>query len=204
MSADVDLPLTHQPAPLTENAALLFAREWLAAPLRVAAIAPSGRRLASLITSELDATSAPVIELGPGTGVFTRALIARGIPEEALALVEASARFADRLTVAFPRAAVFGMDAARLRMVTPFGANAAGAVISGLPLPSLPPRTVCGVLAGALRNLRPDGAIYQFTYGWCCPVPRRLLDQLGLKSERLGRVIANLPPAAVYRLSRRE
>jgi phosphatidylethanolamine/phosphatidyl-N-methylethanolamine N-methyltransferase len=190
-----------EPPPAERSAALLFLREWLAAPLRVAAVAPSGRRLAAVITSELDADRAPVIELGPGTGVFTRALIARGIPEERLALVEASAGFAARLSEAFPRAAVYRMDAARLRTVMPFGPGAAGAVVSGLPLPSLSPRTVYGVLSGALRNLRPGGAVYQFTYGWRCPVPPSILDRLGLRAEAIGHAFANLPPAAVYRLT---
>lgn len=196
----VPVPLS-APAPAERSAALLFLREWLAAPLRVAAVAPSGRRLAAVITSELDADRAPVIELGPGTGVFTRALIARGIPEERLALIEASAGFAARLSEAFPRAAVYCMDAARLRTVMPFGPGAAGAVVSGLPLPSLSPRTVYGVLSGALRNLRPGGAVYQFTYGWRCPVAPSILDRLGLRAEAIGHVVANLPPAAVYRLT---
>ena len=56
-----------------------FLREWLSDPLRVASIMPSGRALAEIMTRELDPSSAPVIELGPGTGAFTTALLARGI-----------------------------------------------------------------------------------------------------------------------------
>jgi len=56
----------------------VFFRAWIRDPLRVGAVAPSGRGLAGLITSEITLASAPILELGPGTGVFTRALLARG------------------------------------------------------------------------------------------------------------------------------
>ena len=77
--------------------ALSFFLAWLANPLRVGAVSPSSRALADAITAEITPACAPVIELGPGTGVFTRSLIARGIPEERLALIEYSRDFARRL-----------------------------------------------------------------------------------------------------------
>jgi hypothetical protein len=55
--------------------------------LRVGAVAPSGRALADLITAEITQDTAPVIELGPGTGVFTAALMQRGVPQDRLALM---------------------------------------------------------------------------------------------------------------------
>ncbi len=64
-----------------------FFRAWLAEPLRVAAVAPSGRALAKIMTAEISPQSGPVIELGPGTGAFTRTLIQRGVSEEDLVLV---------------------------------------------------------------------------------------------------------------------
>lgn len=180
-----------------------FFRAWLADPLRVAAIVPSGRALARAITAEISAATGPVIELGAGTGAFTRALIARGVPQEKLALIEYGSEFAVKLHYRFPRACTLWMDAARLRHVALFGGEPAGAVVSGLPLLSMPPRKVIAILDGAFRHLRPDGAFYQFTYGPSCPVPRVLLDRLGLKAARIDHTLANLPPAAVYRIRRR-
>lgn len=180
-----------------------FFRAWLADPLRVAAIVPSGRALARAITAEISAATGPVIELGAGTGAFTRALIARGVPQEKLALIEYGSEFAVKLHYRFPRARTLWMDAARLRHVALFGGEPAGAVVSGLPLLSMPPRKVIAILDGAFRHLRPDGAFYQFTYGPSCPVPRVLLDRLGLKAVRIDHTLANLPPAAVYRIRRR-
>ncbi|MER8828585.1 phospholipid methyltransferase [Mesorhizobium sp. M0938] len=180
-----------------------FFQEWLKNPLRVAAIAPSGRALSRLITSEISHETGPVIELGPGTGAFTRALIARGVRQEDLALVEVGKEFAAALQLSFPEVRTIVMDATRLRTIELFDGRLAGAVVSGLPLLSIPSRKVMAILTGAFGKMRPDGALYQFTYGPRCPVPLLMLDHLGLVAERIGGTLANLPPAAVYRIRRR-
>lgn len=77
-----------------------------------------------------------------------------------------------------------------------------GAVISGLPLLSMPDRKVTAILDGAFAHLRPGAAFYQFTYGPRCPVPRPILDGLDLTATHIGRTLLNVPPAAVYRISR--
>jgi phosphatidylethanolamine/phosphatidyl-N-methylethanolamine N-methyltransferase len=178
-------------------------RAWMSDPLRVGAVVPSGRSLARLITSEISPSNAPVIELGAGTGAFTRALLARGVDERQIALIEDDDDFADLLEARFPRAHTLRMDATALGKVALFGGGAAGAVVSGLPLLSMPPRKVIAILDGAFMHLRADGSFYQFTYGPRCPVKRTLLDRLGLKANCLGRTVANLPPATVYRIRRR-
>lgn len=180
-----------------------WVRAWISDPLHVGAIVPSGRALAELITSEISPATGPVIELGAGTGAFTRVLLTRGVAEESLALVDDGSDFVRLLKFRFPRTRVLRMDAARLKDVELFGGRAAGAVVSGLPLLSMPPKKVIAILEGAFGHLRADGAFYQFTYGPRCPVRRMLLDRLGLKATRIGRVAANVPPAAVYRIRRR-
>lgn len=182
---------------------LRFFRSWLAHPLRVAAVVPSSRALAELITSEISPASAPVIELGSGTGVFSRALIERGVPQDQLALIEYGAELAEPLTLRFPAAQVLAIDAEQIDKVDLFGGGRAGAVVSGLPLLSMSQRKVTAILAGAFGQLRPGGAFYQFTYGPRCPVPAAVLDSLGLEAERIGGTLANVPPASVYRISRR-
>jgi phosphatidylethanolamine/phosphatidyl-N-methylethanolamine N-methyltransferase len=185
-------------------ASLSFFRAWLKAPLRVAAIAPSSSGLADLITSEIGRDTGPVIELGPGTGVFTQAIIARGVSENELALVELGSEFSAALRQRFPRVQLLNMDAAHLHRVDLFSGWPAGAVVSGLPLLSMPDAKVFAILRAAFAAMAPDGSFYQFTYGLRCPVERRVLDRLGLEAERIGGTFANLPPAAVYRLRRRE
>lgn len=183
--------------------ALLFFRAWLSAPFQVASVTPSGRALASLMTSEISADTGTVIELGPGTGVFTEALLNRGVRESDLILVEYGVDFARELAMRFPAATTLQIDAAQLRKIELQTSAPIGAVVSGLPLLSMPVRKVIAILEGAFSLLRHDGAFYQFTYGPRCPIPRPLLDRLGLKATFMGRTLANVPPAAVYRISRR-
>jgi phospholipid N-methyltransferase len=182
---------------------LLFFSAWIRNPLRVAAVAPSSRSLAAVMTAEISLARAPVIELGPGSGIFTRALLARGVPEDQLTLIESGSEFGTLLKKRFPAARIFCMDATHLRRSALLGEERAGAVVSGLPLLSMSPRKIMTILKGAFLHLREDGAFYQFTYGATCPVPQRLLDRMGLEATRIGGTFANLPPAAVYRIRRR-
>jgi phosphatidylethanolamine/phosphatidyl-N-methylethanolamine N-methyltransferase len=183
---------------------LPFFREWTLDPSRVGAIAPSGKALSDLITRDIANLGAPILELGAGTGVFTRALLARGVKEENLTLVEYGSDFVRLLQANFPSARVMWMDAARLGHQPIFDGAPVGAVVSGLPLPNMSPRKIVAILTGAFGYLQPGGAFYQFTYGPRCPVPRPYLDRLGLKATFMGRTLLNVPPAAVYRITRRK
>lgn len=60
------------------------------------------------------------------------------------------------------------------------------------------------ILTGAFGYLRPGGAFYQFTYSPRCPVPTRIMDRPGLGATRIGLALRNIPPAAVYRISRKK
>jgi phospholipid N-methyltransferase len=182
---------------------LLFISLWLRQPFRIAAVVPSGQALAALMTAAILPEDGPVIELGPGTGVFTHALLARGVREQDLLLVEDNPELAGVLRQRFPAARVAAADAACLGDHYPFGAVRAGAVVSGLPLLSMPEHKVGAILQGAFALLRDVGAFYQFTYGLGCPVQSRVLARAGLRAERVGWVAANLPPAAVYRFARK-
>jgi phospholipid N-methyltransferase len=180
-----------------------FLISWLLNPRRVGAIAPSGRALAELITSEISRASAPVLELGPGTGIFTYSLLKRGLQQKDLTLVEYGSDFVRRLQLQFPGARVLWMDAARLNSVDLMGHNTCGAVVSGLPLLAMPGKKISAILGSVFELIREDGALYQFTYGPRCPVSDELLEEHRLEAELLGRVMRNLPPASVYRLRRR-
>jgi phospholipid N-methyltransferase len=181
-----------------------FLRAWADKPGQVAAIAPSGRPLAAMMTREIAGETGPVLELGPGTGVFTRALLARGVRERDLTLIECRRDFALMLHRRFPEARILCVDAARLVQAKLLEAGQSGAAVSGLPLRRMPPEKVVAILSGAFASMRPGGSFYQFTYRPGCPIPRRLLDRLGIEATRIGTVLRNIPPAAVYRLRMRE
>ncbi len=96
------------------------------------------------------------------------------------------------------------MDATQLSRRDLFPEASVAAAISGLPLLSMAPRKVIHLLAGTFRHLRPCGAFYQITYAPRCPIPPAILNRLGLRATLVGWTVRNLPPAAVYRITRRQ
>lgn len=184
--------------------AMRFFKAWLSDPVRVASVAPSSPSLADLITSEIRPDGAPVLELGPGTGAFTRALLARGVGEADLVLVEYGSDFARDLSLRYPEARVLWMDAARLATdPSVIGPRAPGAAVSGLPVLTMRADKQRAILDGVFRAMRPGAALYQFTYMPVCPIRAEVLDALDLEAVRIGGTLRNLPPASVYRVARR-
>jgi phosphatidylethanolamine/phosphatidyl-N-methylethanolamine N-methyltransferase len=185
------------------NDFLSFFLSWMSSPREVGAIAPSGAALADLITREITATTGPILELGPGTGAFTYKLLKRGVRQHDLTLIEYGSDFMKLLQMRFPGARVLWMDAARLASERLYDGVPVGAVVSGLPLLNMSTRKVISIVSGAFGYIRPGGAFYQFTYGMSCPIPRPVLDRLGLRATLVDRAFLNVPPAAVYKLTRR-
>ncbi|KML62293.1 phospholipid methyltransferase [Burkholderia cepacia] len=184
---------------------MLFLRSWLRNPRRVGALAPSGPALAALITAYIPRGGASVIELGAGTGVFTRALLARGVANDRLVLVEADPAFANALRHQFPALRIMQMDAAQLGMTGDFfGGERAHVIVSGLPLVAMPVEQAVAIVHCAFaRHLATGGAFYQFTYVPRCPIPARYLEAMRLRAVRVGIAWMNFPPAFVYRFERR-
>lgn len=180
-----------------------FLRSWLDAPFSVGAVAPSGRALAKMMTRELKPGDR-VVELGPGTGTFTRQILARGVAQKDLFLVERCPGFADLLERSFPFATVLRGDATvRQEGLLPHRGTI-DFIISGLPLILLSREQKHRVLHQAFRLLKPSGAFYQFTYGGRCPIERRQLARSGLESRCAGFIALNIPPAFIYRISKTE
>jgi len=184
-----------------KEAALFFVR-WLKAPHRIGAVAPSSRHLARAIAQEVaDVGPGPVIELGGGTGSVTRALLEAGIAPERLIVVERDELLYRHLREHFPKIRVLRGDARRLRkLLAPLGITAAAAVVSGLPLISMPRPTRNRIIAESFALLASGAPFVQFTYGLTSPIAR---ERLGLKGRIAARVWANIPPASVWRYERR-
>jgi len=94
----------------------VFLKTWLKRPMMTGAVVPSSNALARLITSDIVPNGGPVIELGPGTGAFTRSILAKGLPEDMLTLVENSPDFTALLRQRYPKAQLLEMDVTRMRM----------------------------------------------------------------------------------------
>lgn len=184
-----------------------FFRAWLSDPFAIGAVAPSGAALASLITSRIGTDTGPVVELGPGTGAFTRALLGRGLEPQDLLMIEQSPAFTLLLRRRFPGAHVICDRAEALeRHASARLTSAPGAVVSGLPILTMSAASQMRILRAARAVLRPDqpgrpgGAFYQFTYGHVLPIRREVVRRLGFKASCIGRTVRNLPPASVYEL----
>jgi len=174
-----------------------FIRSWLEKPLSTGAVTPSGRVLARTMARYVDAnTGGPVVELGPGTGPVTEALIAEGIAPERLVLVEFNPTFCQLLRARFPGATVVLGDAYGLRrLLGGLLQQPAAAIVSGLPLFTKPVRMRLRLLRDALELLRPGAPFVQFTYAVVPPIPKRLV---GVRAEASERIWKNMPPARVW------
>ena len=81
-----------------------FFRSWLDNPALAGAVSPSGRFLARMMARYVDPIKGgPIVELGPGTGAITEALLERGIAPGRLFLVEFDPRFLQALETALSR-----------------------------------------------------------------------------------------------------
>lgn len=177
-----------------------FIIEWLKAPLVTASVIPSSKRLARRMVTSLDASAELVIELGPGTGVFTNAILEAGVGEESLVLVELNNKFAAQLRRKYPRAMVINGAAEAL---THLNLGKADAVISGLPLLSIRDEHIDAILGGVFSVMKPGAALVQFTYGRKCPIKPELMAKHGLVERRESFVLNNFPPASVYHIYKR-
>ena len=186
-------------APLRRN--LSFLSRWLRNPKAVGAVIPSGRSLASAMAAEID-LDAPgtVVELGGGTGNITAALIEAGVPAGDIVVVERDPTFARVIAARLPGVRVLQGDAAELRSLLREAAiGPVKAVVSGLPLLTMPDRVCLRIIAEAIGALNEHGVLVQFTYGPASPVSRRILTRLGLTAQRTSWVVDNFPPASVWR-----
>jgi phospholipid N-methyltransferase len=183
-----------------------FFRQWLKNPIAMSAISPSSAKLARQMVAELADDTRRVIELGAGTGVFTRALIARGIHADDLMVLELNAELHAHLQELFPAVHVQHGDARELvRLAAECGFTQGGvadAVISGLGMLSMPREVQHDILAAAFECLQPEGRFIQFTYGPATPIANGVLESLGLHARRGAFVWRNLPPATVFVFTR--
>jgi phosphatidylethanolamine/phosphatidyl-N-methylethanolamine N-methyltransferase len=186
-----------KPAPrnnLADN--LRFLRALIARPKNIGAVLPSSPALARAIAWQIgDPRQGPVLELGPGTGSITEAILAHGVPPERLTTVEYDPELAAELASRYPAVEVIHGDAFDLaqtlgtRTRPPFAA-----IVSGLPLLNFPVTRRQDFMEGLARRLGPGAPIIQFSYGTNAPVAA----PKGFSVHRAAMVWANVPPARVW------
>jgi phosphatidylethanolamine/phosphatidyl-N-methylethanolamine N-methyltransferase len=174
-----------------------FLRSWIEKPLHMGAVMPSSKLLARTMAEYVDVDAqGPVVELGPGTGAITNALIEHGVDQKRLVLVEYNPGFCALLRDRYPQAKVVQGDAYTLRVSLGETLQApASAVISGLPLVTKPMLTRLKLIRDAFMALAPGAPFVQFTYSVAPPIPKSLP---GVSTEASERIWMNLPPARVW------
>jgi phosphatidylethanolamine/phosphatidyl-N-methylethanolamine N-methyltransferase len=187
-----------------KNSGLLFWRRYLHRPLGVGAVAPSGSSLAKAMVQTLAPQAGDVIvEIGPGTGPFTRALLAAGVAPAKLILVEFDMEFVRHLRHKFPGVTVLQGDAQELpRLLNEQGHGKVPRILSGLPLRSMPEPVRTGISRAMARSLADEGTLVQFSYFLAPPLAEAEVKACGLTGRRARTVMANIPPAFVWRYTR--
>ncbi|MDO9708425.1 class I SAM-dependent methyltransferase [Paracraurococcus lichenis] len=177
------------------NAALFF-RRWLANPLQMGSVIPSSpslcNRIAGLVTRAPDEV---VLELGAGTGVISRALLAAGVPPEKLVVVEIVPEMAEHLREILPGVNVICGDAFELARDLPQRLHGrVGTAICGIPLVLLPIEQQRRFVQ-AVEAVAPGKGFLLYTYCITSPLP---YGKLGLSARREAWTPLNFPPASVW------
>ena len=176
----------------------VFLSEMFRRPGEVVAIAPSSGAVAKKMTEGLEHVTGPVVEIGPGTGSITRAILGRGVAPSRLTLFETNPRFCDTLRQKFAGVTVLNRPAQEIR---DSGLRNIGAVISGVPVLARP-QIQREVVGRALDVMAPGGMFVQITYSPTAPISPQMQAELGIVGHRRGIVLANLPPAHVFVFTR--
>jgi phosphatidylethanolamine/phosphatidyl-N-methylethanolamine N-methyltransferase len=174
-----------------------FIRSWIERPLSIGAVTPSGKMLARTMASYVDPNSTgPVVELGPGTGPVTEALVEAGVDPSRLVLVEFDPTFCRILRARYPEATLVQGDAYGMRrLLETLLLQPAAAMVSGLPLITKPLRMRLRLLRDAFDLMLPGAPFVQFTYSVASPLPKRMG---GFSAEASERIWMNIPPARVW------
>lgn len=179
-----------------------FFKAWVENPVATGAVSPSGRFLSRAMARHVDPNiPGPIIELGPGTGPVTQALIEHGIAPERLILVEFDEKFCDLLKARFPQARIVRGDAYNLaETLRDVITEPVAAIVSSLPLLNKPDEDRVRLLQDGFAMLHPEGNFVQFTYGMISPIPRSKAVKAEMAFEMQGSapVWLNLPPARVF------
>ncbi|PWW00476.1 phosphatidylethanolamine N-methyltransferase /phosphatidyl-N-methylethanolamine N-methyltransferase [Hoeflea marina] len=174
-----------------------FFKGWIHGPKTVGSIMPTSLTAARSMASLIDpASGLPVLELGPGTGVITRAILARGLAPEKLVSIEYSAEFHARLTADMPAVNFIRGDAFNLALTLgPWREQTFDSVVSGIPLLNFPMEQRVALLEDLLDRVPPGRPVVQFSYGPSSPIaPRRGSYTVAHHDF----VMRNVPPARLW------
>jgi len=178
-----------------------FFKGWMSNSRAVGAILPTSsftaRRMASVVNPR---SGLPVLELGPGTGVITKAILERGVAPERLVSVEYSTDFFNQLKEHFPDVQFINGDAFDLaRTLGAFKDQQFDSVISAVPLLNFPMHRRVALIEDLLARIPVGRPVVQISYGPLSPVVA-MPDRYRI--QHFDFVVRNLPPAQLWVYSR--
>jgi phospholipid N-methyltransferase len=188
--------------PRAQSRALFFFRQFLRAPRSVGSVVPTSQTAIRALLDPADWAGAHVVvEYGPGTGVFTRALLARMAPSARLVAIDLNPVFIDWLgrAVNDPRLILVEGSAADVAAILDAqGLGPADYVVSGLPFSTLPAAIANGIMDATAQALRPGGSFLVYQYSlFVLPMLRARFAQVDV-----GRIWRCVPPARLFRARR--
>lgn len=174
-----------------------FFRTLVDEPRAVGALLPTGPAMAARMASVVrPAEPLRVLELGPGTGVITKAILAKGLPAEQLVCVEFAPEFADLIRLRFPGVTVMQGDAFDLeRTLGDLRDERFDCVVSALPLLNFPPVERIRLIQDLLGRIPHGRPVIQFSYG---PKPPVAALPGRFTVARHAVVLKNVPPAQIW------
>jgi phosphatidylethanolamine/phosphatidyl-N-methylethanolamine N-methyltransferase len=180
---------------------LRFLGRLVARPVHTGAVAPSGPGLSRAMAAQIPANAeGPILELGPGTGVVTTAMIDRGIAADRITAVEYDRDFAALVASRYPSIHVINGDAFDLeKTLGNRPKRGFAAILSSMPLVNFPMALRAKLLADVLDRLQPSAPFIQFSYRLRAPVA----PPAGVTVVRAAFILMNVPPARVWVYRRR-
>jgi phospholipid N-methyltransferase len=173
-------------------------KQWVRNPRELGSITPSSRFLTREVVDRIDFSRARYIaELGPGTGVFTLAILERLAPDGQILAVDTNPGFVEHLRREIPDLRLLVREASAENidsLAHEAGWPRVDAVVSGIPFSLLPRPVMRGILEASRRALGDDGLFVGYQYSRM--LRPHLLDVFGNVHYRS--VVLNLPPAFVY------
>ena len=182
---------------------LRFFKGWVAKPRAVGSIIPTSSVTARKMATVCDpASNLPVLELGPGTGVITKAILGRGIPADKVYCIEYSEDFVAHLRRVYPDVNVIHGDAFDIEGTLPKSKIPQfDSIVSGVPLLNFPVQQRVRYVEALLDRLAPGRPIVQLTYGPKSPVPPGMGNY---RVTHFNFIVRNIPPTQLWLYSRGE
>jgi phosphatidylethanolamine/phosphatidyl-N-methylethanolamine N-methyltransferase len=185
---------------------LEFLAAFLREPARAGSLAPSSPALAQAMLRGCDLKNAgSVVEFGPGTGAFTRPILARIGKHTVFFALELDEKHVRRLRQRFPGVSICHDSAENIqKYLAQHRRKKADYIISGLPWANMTVKVQEHILSAVLASLASRGMFTTFTYVHACWLPRAQRFRERLQSHfadvKTSSVVwRNVPPAFVYR-----